>query len=539
MSPEQARGEPVDFRSDQFSFGSVLYEMATGRRAFKENTRIDTLSAVLHDDPEPIARLRPGIPPPLRWVVERCHAKAAGDRYESTGDLAREIRGIREHLSEVSGQRGPGRAAGASQVRAPAAAILAALLAGRRALGGARARPRPAQSGPEFRRLTFRSGVVTRALFMQKSNSILYTASWDGQSPRTYLTLPEAKGADRSLDAETQVPMAFSEDGSEVLVQLGRSRPTLNYFGTLAWWPALGGKARPFLENSGWADWAKKGRFVAVVQEEGSQRVLQVRDAAGKLLRPLFRTTRGHHLRFHFSGRNGGRVHPSPLPHGRCGGGPDRLGGRNAQPRSHARVRALRGPAVERAHGRGLVHREPRGHLHDGALGRGSEGPGPHGAFLSRLLSSAGRFRRRLPLRGERGGDGPASRTRRRALRGISPGSGSSLVADISPDGQVDSLPRRLFGGQRGRLDSAARRKRGHSDLGRRSWKVFSRRSVGRRHEPCSFRSAAADRGSFERRQEPRRHELHDRRLLRSLLFGIRRAPLRSGRRRDGARSAE
>ena len=190
MSPEQARGEPVDFRSDQFSFGSVLYEMATGRRAFKENTRIDTLSAVLHDDPEPIARLRPGIPPPLRWVVERCHAKAAGDRYESTGDLAREIRGIREHLSEVSGSAAVEEPARASEVRARRPRILAALVLGA-GLWAILGRPRPAQSGPEFRRLTFRSGVVTRALFMQKSNSILYTASWDGQRPAH---VPDAAG---------------------------------------------------------------------------------------------------------------------------------------------------------------------------------------------------------------------------------------------------------------------------------------------------------------------------------------------------------
>ena len=290
MSPEQARGEKVDFRSDQFSFGSVLYEMATGRRAFKENTRIDTLAAVLNEEPEPIAKLRPGLPPPLRWVIERCHAKAAGDRYESTGDLAREIRGIREHLSEVSGS---------AAVEEPstrrkfglAAGLLAAIVAG----GGLWAilgRPaRPAVEGPDFRRLTFRSGVVTRALFMEKSNSILYTASWAGQPSRTYLTLPEAKGADRSLDAEIQVPMAFSEDGSEVLVQLGRSRPSLNYFGPLAWWPSLGGKPRPFLESSGWADWAKRGRVVAVVEEEGSERVLQVRDAGGKLRGSIFRTT--------------------------------------------------------------------------------------------------------------------------------------------------------------------------------------------------------------------------------------------------------
>ncbi len=290
MSPEQARGEPVDFHSDQFSFGSMLYEMATGVRAFREDTRIDTLSAVLHDDPEPIARIRPGVPPPLRWVVERCLAKAAPDRYLSTRDLARELRGIREHLSEVSGSAAFEEPVSRRRLGLVAAGVVA-VLAGA-GLWAAFGKSRPAQTGPEFRRLTFRSGVVTRALFTQRSNSILYTASWDGGVPRTYLTLPEAKAADRSLDAETQVPMAFLRGrlrGARAARTVAAQ--SLNFFGTLAWWPALGGKARPFLENSGWADWAKKGLFVAVVQEEGAERVLQIRDSAGKLLRPVFKTT--------------------------------------------------------------------------------------------------------------------------------------------------------------------------------------------------------------------------------------------------------
>jgi eukaryotic-like serine/threonine-protein kinase len=288
MSPEQARGEPVDFRSDQFSFGSVLYEMATGKRAFRGNTRIDTLAAVLNAEPEPISRLRPGVPPPLRWVIERCHAKASGERYASTRDLAREVRGIREHLSEVS-DSGPLEERLPRRRKVLVAAVAVAIVAGA-ALWATLGGPRKVTTGPSFSRLTFRNGFVTRALFMAKSNSILYTASWDGQAAQTYLTLPESKGADRSLEADTQLPMACSEDGSEVLVLLGRSRAAINSFGTLAWWPALGGKARPFLENAGWADWAKKGHFVAVVQDEGASRALQIRDAAGKPGPVLFRT---------------------------------------------------------------------------------------------------------------------------------------------------------------------------------------------------------------------------------------------------------
>src|SRR6266540_4312092 len=66
MSPEQASGALVDFRSEQFSFGSILYEMATGKRAFQKGTAVDTLSAILHEDPKPVAQINPEAPAPLR-----------------------------------------------------------------------------------------------------------------------------------------------------------------------------------------------------------------------------------------------------------------------------------------------------------------------------------------------------------------------------------------------------------------------------------------------------------------------------------------
>ena len=107
MSPEQARGTPGDFRTDQFSFGVLMYEMATGRFAFGRDSMADTLSAVLHDEPRPIAEHNPRIPAPLRWTIERCLAKDAADRYTATDDLARELRWVRDHLSEALAEPKP------------------------------------------------------------------------------------------------------------------------------------------------------------------------------------------------------------------------------------------------------------------------------------------------------------------------------------------------------------------------------------------------------------------------------------------------
>ena len=108
MSPEQASGDPIDFRSDQFALGSILYEMATGRRAFQKKTAVDTLGAILNDDPEPVASLNPRVPAPLRWIVDRCLSKESRNRYASTADLARELATVRDHLSEASSGGLPG-----------------------------------------------------------------------------------------------------------------------------------------------------------------------------------------------------------------------------------------------------------------------------------------------------------------------------------------------------------------------------------------------------------------------------------------------
>ena len=102
MSPEQARGRPVDHRSDQFTLGTILYEMATGRQPFRRETPAQTIAAIIDDTPEPLHLLCPALPPPVRWLIERCLAKEPGERYASTLDLARELRSLREHLPEVA-----------------------------------------------------------------------------------------------------------------------------------------------------------------------------------------------------------------------------------------------------------------------------------------------------------------------------------------------------------------------------------------------------------------------------------------------------
>jgi serine/threonine protein kinase len=100
MSPEQAADRPLDFRSDQFSAALVIYEMLTRRCLFQRATPVQTLSAIIQDDPLPLDGLGSSVPPPLRWAIERCLAKDPADRYDSTAELARELKQIREKLAD-------------------------------------------------------------------------------------------------------------------------------------------------------------------------------------------------------------------------------------------------------------------------------------------------------------------------------------------------------------------------------------------------------------------------------------------------------
>ncbi len=98
MSPEQARGETADYQSDQFSFGIILHEMATGRPAFRRASKTETMAAIIGDQ---APALEAALPAPLRWIIERLLAKEPDERYASTKDLHRDLRTVREHLTEA------------------------------------------------------------------------------------------------------------------------------------------------------------------------------------------------------------------------------------------------------------------------------------------------------------------------------------------------------------------------------------------------------------------------------------------------------
>ena len=260
MSPEQASGHPVDFRSDQFSFGSLLYEMATGKGPFRRATAAQTLAAIIQDEPEPVAAVNPKVPAPLRWIIERCLAKEARERYASTEDVARDLASLRDHLSEAS-------VSGISAVvvdrrvvrlwQIPAALLLlaAAVFVSFRAGEG-----QSSKRVPTFQRLTFRRGKIETARFAPDGQTIVYSAAWDGASSEIFSTRAGSPEG-RSLGLPPAVLFSISDAGEVALGLLPCCA------GKLARVPLGGGVPREILEQVEVADWSPGGKSLAVARE--------------------------------------------------------------------------------------------------------------------------------------------------------------------------------------------------------------------------------------------------------------------------------
>jgi eukaryotic-like serine/threonine-protein kinase len=129
MSPEQARGQRVDFRSDQFGCGAILYEMACGERAFQADSSPQTLARIIESEPRPLQELIPQVPAPYVWIVERCLAKNPKERYASTLDLAQELRSLEDRLDDpATAFAGAPRSTPQRRWRSTMATVLVALL---------------------------------------------------------------------------------------------------------------------------------------------------------------------------------------------------------------------------------------------------------------------------------------------------------------------------------------------------------------------------------------------------------------------------
>src|SRR5205085_10686088 len=103
MAPEQLEGKEADARTDIFAFGCVLYEMATGRKASSASSQASLITAIMSSDPQPVSSVQSATPPTLDRVVKTCLAKDPEDRWQSAGDLGKELRWIAEASAAGAG----------------------------------------------------------------------------------------------------------------------------------------------------------------------------------------------------------------------------------------------------------------------------------------------------------------------------------------------------------------------------------------------------------------------------------------------------
>jgi eukaryotic-like serine/threonine-protein kinase len=274
MSPEQALGEELDFRSDQFSLGSILYEMATGHRAFSRASAPETLSAIIREEPEPLAARAPSTPMLLHWIVERCLAKNREERYGSTHDLARDLSTLRDRLSEASGAAGV--AAPPPRRRRYGGLVLAAVAAAALATGallGPLLGKRGPPPSPQWKQLSFRRGMIWSGRFAPDGQTVVYSAAWDGAPVRLFSTRTGATET-RELELPSGKILSISPKGQLAFLRDPRFMFFFLQPGTLARAALEGGAARDLLEDVEAADWSPDGSELAVARRvEGKTRL--------------------------------------------------------------------------------------------------------------------------------------------------------------------------------------------------------------------------------------------------------------------------
>ena len=286
MSPEQARGEELEPRTDLFSFGAVMYEMCTGQVAFSGGTSAIIFEAILNRVPTPPPQLNPGLPPDVSRIIAHALEKDRELRYQTASEIRAELKRVKRDLdSKRSASVAQGMMAQPVSVpvasatakrhsmRTTALLVFATLLLGLGAgwfLRGNLVH----ESQPSYHQLTFRRGTIRSAFFSPNGQSVIYGASWEGSPIDLFITSPESPQS-RSLSLEGAALFAMSSNG-EMAISVN-SRPSGPYaqVGTLARVPLNGGAPRPVLEDVQWADWSPDGNTLAIVRDVGGRNQLE------------------------------------------------------------------------------------------------------------------------------------------------------------------------------------------------------------------------------------------------------------------------
>jgi eukaryotic-like serine/threonine-protein kinase len=272
MSPEQARGQTADARSDVFALGAVLYEMLSGRRAFEGDTPADTLSAILHSDPPEIATATGPPPPGLERVVRRCLEKDPEERFHSARDVA-------FALEALSGS-GPGTEPAAAGLRRrwllAGAALVAAAAAGLIAVMVARWAPRsPDLPPPRLVSLTSMRGVEGWPAFSPDGEQVAF--NWQGEKLDNWDVYLKMVGSPEirrlTTDPAVESRPSWSPDGRQIAFLRGRFEGTALHpygFATIHLVSPLGGPARKLSDfpaaNSDPPSWSPDGRWLATTR---------------------------------------------------------------------------------------------------------------------------------------------------------------------------------------------------------------------------------------------------------------------------------
>ena len=272
MSPEQVRGELADHRSDIFALGAVLYEMLSGKRAFKGSTSVETMNAVLNEEPPPLSEGSRPIPPALERIVAHCLEKAPADRFQSARDLAFNLGAVSTATSS------PGTPANARLRRWPKLAAALALVAASSGLlfwSGVRLGPGITRKPePTFRRLTSRRGNVVSARFTPDGKTVVYSAAWEGR-PAEAFSVRIDTAESHPLGIGKAIVLSVSRQGVVAFLEKESLVRSSGGVGTLAQVPLGGAAPREMIRDVLAADWAPDGRDLAVVRAHAGTRRLE------------------------------------------------------------------------------------------------------------------------------------------------------------------------------------------------------------------------------------------------------------------------